>query len=111
MADAHDHEPVTRADLAGLTRTLFDATNQHRAQHRDEAQRARGERRAEAAQLTFVLRTELAHVRQDFGLRIDTATQHLETLIDERTTRALTAALLSQVLVVIILATLHTLLA
>ena len=110
MADPNDHDPATRADLAGLTRTVLEATNRHRAEQREEMRLARGQRQAETAQLAALLRTELSHVRHDFGAALDTAAAHLETLIDERTTRALTVALLSQVLIVVILATLGALL-
>jgi hypothetical protein len=105
MAELHDHEPATRADLAGLTQAVLRGATEHRNQHELELHRLRVEINAERATLARQVRSDIAQLRQDLVYRLETATQQLEDLVAGRDARLLGLLLGVQGAVVALVAT------
>jgi hypothetical protein len=111
MADFHNHEPLTRADLAGLSQAVLRATAAHREEYQANLVQARAEIRSEARNLGQTLRDELSHLGQDLLVRVGGTTRRLETIVDERDNRLIAVLLSTQLAVVVILTATFRLLA
>lgn len=103
MADFHNHEPLTRADLAGLTQSVLQATAVHRDDVQTSLVQARAEIRAEAANLGEIIRNELSQARHDLTTRLEAAVLRLGSIVEERDHRIIAVLLVSQLAVVVIL--------
>jgi hypothetical protein len=107
MADPPPHEPLSRADLAGLSRAVLEATAAHRDEYQVNLAQARVEIRTEANNLGQILRNEMSHLRHDVLARVEGASRRWETMMRKRETRLLALVLASQAAMAALLAALQ----